>query len=124
MRTGNRRRAASSREYGMTAESTATAMASSTIRGASNSAPGPAMPNAVSSLVAGGFGVCLMPRIVPLPQLAVTRLPLLGTPVPARRFLTAVRHGSAEHPLAAAGPRPLDEAAAAHRTIGAGVREE
>lgn len=69
---------------------------------------------AVSALVAEGFGVCLMPRIVPLPRHAVTRVPLLGTPVPARRFLTAVRRGSAAHPVVAAGLRALREAASAH----------
>ncbi|MFD0548446.1 LysR family transcriptional regulator [Streptomyces rectiviolaceus] len=69
---------------------------------------------AVSSLVAEGFGVCLMPRIVPLPQLAVTRVPLRGTPVPVRRFLTAVRRGSAAHPLVAAALHALREAASAH----------
>lgn len=69
---------------------------------------------AVSALVAEGFGVCLMPRIVPLPRHAVTRIPLLGTPVPARRFLTAVRRGSAAHPVVAAGLRALREAASAH----------
>ncbi|MGW0904383.1 LysR family transcriptional regulator [Streptomyces sp. NPDC002853] len=69
---------------------------------------------AVSLLVAGGFGVCLMPRIVPLPQHAVTRVPLLGTPVPARRYLTAVRRGSGSHPLVAAGLHALGEASAAH----------
>ncbi|MFE6163777.1 LysR family transcriptional regulator [Streptomyces sp. NPDC056486] len=69
---------------------------------------------AVSSLVAEGFGICLMPRIVPLPRHAVTRVPLRGTPVPSRRFLTAVRRGSAAHPLVAAGLHALREAAAAH----------
>ncbi|MFF1695840.1 LysR family transcriptional regulator [Streptomyces sp. NPDC058257] len=69
---------------------------------------------AVSSLVAEGFGICLMPRIVPLPRHAVTRVPLRGTPVPTRRFLTAVRRGSAAHPLVAAGLHALREAAAAH----------
>lgn len=69
---------------------------------------------AVSSFVAAGFGVCLMPRIVPLPRHAVTRVPLLGASVPARRFLTAVRRGSAAHPLVAAGLHALGEAAAAH----------
>lgn len=69
---------------------------------------------AVSALVAGGFGVCLMPRIVPLPQHAVTRVPLLGTAVPARRFLTAVRRGSASHPLVTAALHALGDAATAH----------
>lgn len=69
---------------------------------------------AVSALVAEGFGVCLMPRIVPLPRHAGTRIPLLGAPVPARRFLTAVRRGSGAHPVVAAGLRALREAASAH----------
>ncbi|MGP4000868.1 LysR family transcriptional regulator [Streptomyces sp. 8N706] len=69
---------------------------------------------AVSSLVAEGFGVCLMPRIVPLPQHAVTRVPLRGEPVPARRFLTAIRRGSSAHPLVIAGLDALREAASAH----------
>ncbi|MEU1329398.1 LysR substrate-binding domain-containing protein [Streptomyces sp. NPDC005865] len=66
---------------------------------------------AVSLLVAEGFGVCLMPRIVPLPRHAVVRVPLLGTSVPARRFLTAVRRGSAAHPVLAAGLDALREVA-------------
>lgn len=69
---------------------------------------------AVSSLVAEGFGVCLVPRIVPLPRHSVTRVPLRGTPLPVRRFLTAVRRGGAAHPLPAAGLRALREAATAH----------
>ncbi|MGW6063248.1 LysR family transcriptional regulator [Streptomyces sp. NPDC055189] len=69
---------------------------------------------AVSSLVAEGFGVCLMPRVVPLPRHAVVRVPLRGTPVPTRRFLTAVRRGSAAHPLVAAALHALREAATAH----------
>lgn len=68
---------------------------------------------AVSSLVAEGFGVCLMPRIVPLPRHTVVRVPLRGTSVPARRFLTAVRRGSAAHPLLAAGLNALREVASA-----------
>ncbi|EFL27475.1 LysR family transcriptional regulator [Streptomyces himastatinicus ATCC 53653] len=68
---------------------------------------------AVSSLVAEGFGVCLIPRIVPLPQHAVTRVPLRGEPIPARRLLTAVRRGSAAHPLVTAGLDALREAASA-----------
>lgn len=69
---------------------------------------------AVSALVAEGLGVCLMPRIVPLPQHAVTRVPLLGEPAPVRQLLTAVRRGSAAHPLVMAGLDALREAAAAH----------
>ncbi len=69
---------------------------------------------AVASLVAEGLGVCLMPRIVPLPQHPVTRVPLSGEPVPTRRFLTATRRGSAAYPLVAAGLDALREAASAH----------
>ncbi|WP_317985784.1 LysR substrate-binding domain-containing protein [Streptomyces sp. 5-10] len=71
---------------------------------------------AVSALVAEGLGVCRVPRIVPLPRHAVTRVPLRGEPVPAWRFLTAfltaVRRGSAAHPLVSAGLDALREAAA------------
>ncbi|MFI6090944.1 LysR family transcriptional regulator [Streptomyces sp. NPDC051218] len=77
---------------------------------------------AVSSFVAAGFGICLMPGIVPLPQHAVVRVPLLGGPVPTRRFLTAVRRGSAAHPLVAAGLRALRDAASAHAEASAGSR--
>ncbi|MFI8993321.1 LysR family transcriptional regulator [Streptomyces sp. NPDC053542] len=66
---------------------------------------------AVSALVAEGFGVCLLPRIVPLPAHAVTRVPLRGEPVPVRRYLTAIRRGSGEHPLVAAGLDALRDAA-------------
>ncbi|MFE3177003.1 LysR family transcriptional regulator [Amycolatopsis sp. NPDC059090] len=58
---------------------------------------------AVSALVAEGLGVCLMPRIVPLPPHAVKRIPLRGTSIPTRRLLTAVRRGSSSHPLVRAG---------------------
>jgi DNA-binding transcriptional LysR family regulator len=73
---------------------------------------------AVSSLVSEGLGVCLMPRIVPLPQHAVVRVPLLGDPVPVRRLLIAVRRGSAAHPLVAAGLDALRDAASAHMAGG------
>jgi DNA-binding transcriptional LysR family regulator len=73
---------------------------------------------AVSALVAEGLGVCLMPRIVPLPRHQVVRVPLVGEPVPVRRLLTAVRRGSTGHPLVAAGLAALADAAAAHRSVG------
>ncbi|MEU2564681.1 LysR family transcriptional regulator [Streptomyces longispororuber] len=69
---------------------------------------------AVSALVAEGLGVCLVPRIVPLPRHAVTRVPVSGAPVPVRQLLTAVRRGSAEHPLVKAGLEALREAASGH----------
>ncbi|WP_030381994.1 MULTISPECIES: LysR substrate-binding domain-containing protein [unclassified Streptomyces] len=73
---------------------------------------------AVSALVAEGLGVCLVPRIVPLPRHPVVRVPLVGEPVPVRRLLTAVRRGSSGHPLVAAGLAALEDAAAAHRSGG------
>ncbi|MBZ4020073.1 LysR family transcriptional regulator [Streptomyces purpurogeneiscleroticus] len=66
---------------------------------------------AVSALVAEGFGVCLLPRIVPLPAHAVTRVPLRGEPVSVRRYLSVVRRGSAAHPIVAAGLDALRDAA-------------
>ena len=51
--------------------------------------------NAVVALVTHGFGVCLMPRLAPLPaHHGVVRLPLRGDPVPSRQVLTCVRRGS------------------------------
>ena len=59
---------------------------------------------AVSAMVAEGFGVCLLPRLVPIPaHHRVTRVPLLGPTRPSRRLLTCVRRGSADHPVIAAG---------------------
>ncbi|AZM48641.1 LysR family transcriptional regulator [Streptomyces sp. WAC 06738] len=73
---------------------------------------------AVSSLVAQGLGVCLLPGIVPLPQHPVVRVPLLGDSAPVRRLLTAVRRGSAGHPLIEAGLEALRNAASAHAVDG------
>ncbi|PPS85924.1 LysR family transcriptional regulator [Streptomyces sp. MH60] len=70
---------------------------------------------AVSALVAEGLGVCLMPRAVPLPQHAVTRVPLVGEPAPVRQLLTAVRRGSTGHPLVKAGLEALRNTASAMR---------
>ncbi|SFP01879.1 DNA-binding transcriptional regulator, LysR family [Amycolatopsis arida] len=59
---------------------------------------------AVSALVAAGCGVCLLPRIVPVPaEHPVVRVPLHGNPRPSRRFVACVRRGAAEHPVLAAG---------------------
>ncbi|WP_040810976.1 LysR family transcriptional regulator [Nocardia concava] len=58
----------------------------------------------VAAMVAHGFGVSLVPRLaVWPPSLAVVRVALHDDPVPVRRHLTAVRRGSAEHPVIAAG---------------------
>lgn len=59
---------------------------------------------AVSALVAAELGVCLLPRIVPIPAShSVLRVPLTGQSAPARQILTSVRGGSADHPAIAAG---------------------
>ncbi|PXY38543.1 LysR family transcriptional regulator [Prauserella flavalba] len=67
---------------------------------------------AVSALVAEGAGVCLLPRLVPIPEEhAVVRIPLHGEPRPARRFSTCVRKGSETAPAIAAGLSVLRELA-------------
>ncbi|MFD6953198.1 LysR family transcriptional regulator [Nocardiopsis sp. TSRI0078] len=54
---------------------------------------------AISALVAHGFGVCLVPRLAPIPpEHAVRRVRLTGTPQPSRRLITCVRRGSREQP--------------------------
>ncbi|OAP21514.1 MULTISPECIES: LysR family transcriptional regulator [Amycolatopsis] len=66
---------------------------------------------AVSALVAEALGVCPMPRIVPLPEHAVKRIPLRGKSIPTRQLLTAVRRGSSGHPLVSAGLAALRDIA-------------
>lgn len=66
---------------------------------------------AVSALVAAGFGVCLLPRMAPIPpQHNVVRVPLRGRSVPSRRFVSCVRRGSNEHPTVRAGLEALHSA--------------
>jgi DNA-binding transcriptional LysR family regulator len=73
--------------------------------------------HAVSAMVAEGFGVCLLPRLVPIPAgHQVIRVPVQGTPKPYRRILTCVRRGSADHPVIAAGLTALHAIAARSRT--------
>jgi DNA-binding transcriptional LysR family regulator len=51
--------------------------------------------NSVVALVSHGFGVCLMPRLAPIPaHHRVVRIPLRGAPAPSRTVLTCVRRGS------------------------------
>lgn len=70
---------------------------------------------AVSALVAVGLGVCLMPRLAPIPpQHDVVRLPLHGSSAPARRFVAAVRRGSTTHPTVELGLATLQAAAHTH----------
>lgn len=65
---------------------------------------------AVSALVARGLGVCLLPRMVPVPAgHPVVRVPLRGATVPSRRIVAWVRRGSAGHPAVAAGLSALRE---------------
>lgn len=64
----------------------------------------------VAAMVAYGFGISLISRLVYLPpHLEVVRVPLHGDPVPIRRHLTCIRRGSAEHPVIAAGLAAIRE---------------
>lgn len=68
---------------------------------------------AVSALVAHGHGVCLIPRLAPLPAgLPVCRVPLTGPVVPTRRLVTCLRRGSAGQAVIARGLAALRDAAA------------
>lgn len=68
---------------------------------------------AVAALVAHGFGVALIPRLVRIPsELPVARIPLRDTPLPQRRLLTCVRRGSREQHRIALGLHALADAAA------------
>ncbi|MFI7099042.1 LysR family transcriptional regulator [Streptomyces sp. NPDC050161] len=59
---------------------------------------------AIAALVAHGFGICLLPRLAPVPgDCPVVRVPLRGNPVPVRRFVAAVRRGSERQPPVARG---------------------
>lgn len=65
---------------------------------------------AVIALVAHGFGVCLLPRLAPLPaHHAVVRIPLRGGPTPSRRILACIRRGSHHQPAIANGLQAIDE---------------
>ncbi|MBW0103940.1 LysR family transcriptional regulator [Pseudonocardia sp. KRD291] len=57
-----------------------------------------------AALVARGFGVALVPRLAELPSRHDTRrIPITTAPVPIRRVIAAVRAGSGEQPMIAAG---------------------
>lgn len=59
---------------------------------------------AVSALVSEGLGICLIPRMVPVPaDHRVVRVPLTGSSRPSRRIITCVRRGSSQHPAIQAG---------------------
>ncbi|MQA11961.1 MAG: LysR family transcriptional regulator [Pseudonocardiaceae bacterium] len=64
----------------------------------------------VIALVAHEFGICLLPRLAPLPSHpGVARIPLHANTIPSRRILTCVRRGSAAQPAIAAGLEALRE---------------
>ena len=68
-----------------------------------------------AALVAGGFGVALVPRLADLPgHHATRRIPISGTR-PIRHILAAVRAGSSYQPAIAAGLDALREIAARKR---------
>jgi DNA-binding transcriptional LysR family regulator len=68
---------------------------------------------AVASVVARGFGVCLMPRLVRVPaDLPIVRVPLRDVPVPRRRLLTCTRRGSRGQHTIALGIEALETVAA------------
>ncbi|MUL43845.1 LysR family transcriptional regulator [Streptomonospora sp. PA3] len=67
-----------------------------------------------TALVAHGLGVALVPRLLPVAaDYPVVRVRLHGTPQPSRSILTAVRSGSADHPVVALGLAALAETATA-----------
>ncbi|MFG3259702.1 LysR family transcriptional regulator [Streptomyces sp. NPDC048172] len=73
---------------------------------------------AVVTLVAHGFGICLIPRLAPVPTgptgFPVTRVPLRGRPLPVRRIVACVRRGSELQPPVARGLTALRDAAEAY----------
>jgi len=55
--------------------------------------------HSAAAMVAGGFGISLVPRLATLqPDLPVVRVPLSGDVIPVRHFNTAIRSGSHEQP--------------------------
>ncbi|WP_433236147.1 LysR family transcriptional regulator [Actinomadura nitritigenes] len=74
---------------------------------------------AVSSLVARGFGVALVPRLAPLPpEDRAVRVPLRGGAVPKRRLIACVRRGGEAAPPVARGLDALRRAADRRDVIG------
>ncbi|WP_436889313.1 LysR family transcriptional regulator [Nocardiopsis dassonvillei] len=66
----------------------------------------------IAALVAHGLGVALIPRLADLPPLPITRIPLQGSPTPARKILTCTRKGSRDHPAVTAALTHLTRLAA------------
>ncbi|MDE3722212.1 LysR family transcriptional regulator [Nocardiopsis sp. N85] len=69
--------------------------------------------NAIAAMVSHGLGVALVPRLADLPPLPVVRVPLKGTPAPARKILTCARRGSRTHPAVVAALSTLTDLSAA-----------
>lgn len=70
---------------------------------------------AVSALVSEGFGVCLLPRMVPIPaDHRAVRVPLTGSAAPLRRIITCIRRGSSQNPTIRAGIQALHQAKSNH----------
>lgn len=70
--------------------------------------------SAIAALVAGGHGICLVPRLATFPQSHdLVRVPLTGDVLPARRLVGFVRRGGGSNLLVSDGLRALREAAAA-----------
>lgn len=73
--------------------------------------------SATLALVAHGFGICLKPRLVPLPaDLPVVRVPL-SQPAPRRRILTCTRRGSRRQRPIALGLEALAAVSETHSGI-------
>lgn len=69
---------------------------------------------AVAALVGSGHGICLLPRLAPLPAgLPVRRVPLAGRQAPTRSLVACVRRGSAGQPVIARTLAALEETAQA-----------
>lgn len=67
---------------------------------------------AVSALVSEALGICLLPRMVPIPaDHRVVRVPLASPSLLSRRIITCVRRGSSHHPVIRTGLDALSSTA-------------
>jgi DNA-binding transcriptional LysR family regulator len=68
---------------------------------------------AIGAMVAHGYGICLMPRLAPLPPgLDVSRVPLTGKSAPTRQLIACIRRGSSQQIHVKRGIDALRDAAA------------
>lgn len=73
---------------------------------------------AIGAMVAHGYGICLMPRLAPLPPgLEVTRVPLTGKSAPTRQLIACVRRGSSDQVWIKRGIDALRDTAAESRAL-------